>query len=40
MKGIIDENFNSICNNLLNKIYMKNLKDARISIDVNPNNMV
>ena len=40
MKGSIDENFNSICNNLLNKIYMKNLKDARISIDVNPNNMI
>ena len=40
MKGIIDENFNSICNNLLNKIYEQDKKDIRVFIDVNPNNMV
>lgn len=40
IKGCIDENTNEILNNCLKEIYDKNLKSTRISIDVNPNNMM
>lgn len=39
IKGNMDEEANKIFNNCLRKIYEKNLKETRISIDVNPNNM-
>ena len=40
MKGIVDSNFNGVCNDLLSQIYMRDVKDVRVSFDVNPNNMV
>ena len=40
MKGIVDSNFNGVCNELLSQIYMRDVKDVRVSFDVNPNNMV
>ena len=40
IKGCMDENTNSELNNMLKKVYAKNLKNTRISIDVNPNNMI
>ncbi len=40
MKGNMDEKINEICNNLLKQIYDKNQKDIRVTIDVNPNNMI
>ncbi|MNS86119.1 Primosomal protein N' [compost metagenome] len=40
IKGIMDEETNEILNNCLKEIYEQNLKSTRISIDVNPNNMM
>ena len=40
MKGILDSKFNGACNELLSQIYMRDVKDVRVSFDVNPNNMV
>ena len=40
MKGIVDSKFNGACNELLSQIYMRDVKDVRVSFDVNPNNMV
>lgn len=40
IKGSMDEETNIILNNCLKEIYEKNLKSTRISIDVNPNNMM
>ena len=40
IKGNIDETTNEILNDCLKNIYDKNYKYTRISIDVNPNNMI
>lgn len=40
IKGNIDEKSNKILNKMLREIYSRNLKNTRISIDVNPNNMM
>ena len=40
IKGKIDEKSNSILNKCLRNIYSKNLKSTRVSIDINPNNMM
>ena len=40
IKGQIDEKSNAILNRALHDIYSKNLKNTRISIDVNPNNLM
>lgn len=40
IKGNITENANKILNNCLKQIYNQNYKNTRISIDVNPNNMI
>ena len=40
VKGKVDEKSNSQLNKLLRDIYNKNLKSTRLSIDVNPNNMM
>ena len=40
LKGNIDENINDIINETLKQVYDKNLKDIRIVVDVNPNNMM
>ena len=40
LKGQIDEDFNLVCNELLKQIYERDLKNVRVSICVNPNNMV
>lgn len=40
VKGNIDEKSNAILNKALKEIYNKNLKTTRVSIDVNPNNMM
>ena len=39
VKGVMNEKANEVLNNYLKEIYQKDLKDTRISIDVNPNNM-
>ena len=39
IKGDMTEDINTILNNSLKDIYNQNIKDTRISIDVNPNNM-
>lgn len=39
IKAKADENLNQILNEFLKKAYEKDLKDVRISIDINPNNM-
>ena len=39
IKAKMNTDLNQILNEYLNEIYKKNLKDIRISIDVNPNNM-
>ena len=39
IKGNMTEEINRILNNSLKNIYKQNIKDTRISIDVNPNNM-
>ena len=40
IKGNMDEKTNMLLNDLLKEIYDKNIKDLRIGIDVNPNNMI
>lgn len=40
IKGNMNEKANKVFNECLSKIYEKNLKETRISIDVNPNNMM
>ena len=39
IKGIMTKRANEILNECLKEIYQENIKDTRISIDVNPNNM-
>ena len=36
----MNEKANEILNNCLKEIYNKDLKTTRVSIDVNPNNMI
>ena len=40
LKGNADNEINSIINETLKEVYDKNVKDIRIIVDVNPNNMV
>jgi primosomal protein N' (replication factor Y) len=40
IKGNMDENARTILNNCLKQAYSKNLKNTRVNIDVNPNNMM
>ncbi len=40
IKGNMTKQANEICNQCLKEIYRKNLKTTRITIDVNPNNMM
>ena len=40
IKGNIDEKANEILNNCLKEVYEKDYKNTRISIDINPNNMI
>ena len=40
LKGNITEEVNSIINECLQKIYEANYKNTRVSVDVNPNNMI
>ena len=40
IKGNMNEKANEILNNCLKEIYNKDLKTTRVSIDVNPNNMI
>lgn len=40
IKGNMTQQANEICNQCLKEIYRKNLKTTRITIDVNPNNMM
>ncbi len=40
IKGKVDEKSNAILNKALTNIYSKNLKNTKINIDVNPNNMM
>ena len=39
IKGVMNKKANEVLNNYLKKVYQKDLKDTRISIDVNPNSM-
>ena len=39
IKGTMSKSANEVLNNYLKEVYQKDLKDIRISIDVNPNNM-
>ena len=39
IKGVMEKEINEILNNYLREVYQKDLKDIRISIDVNPNSM-
>ncbi len=39
IKGIMTKKANEILNDCLKEIYQENIKDTRISIDINPNNM-
>ena len=39
IKGNMTKEMNKILNNSLKEVYQKNIKDTRITIDVNPNNM-
>ncbi len=39
IKGVMSEKLNKVLNNYLKEVYQKDLKEIRISIDVNPNNM-
>ena len=39
IKGVMNKKANEVLNNYLREIYQKDLKDTRISIDVNPNSM-
>ena len=40
IKGNMNEKANEILNDLLKKIYDKDYKNTKITVDVNPNNMV
>ena len=40
IKGNMTDYLNEVCNNLLKQIYSKNQKEIRVTIDVNPNNMI
>ena len=40
IKGNMNENTNELLNQLLKEVYNQNMKDLRITIDVNPNNMI
>ena len=40
IKGNMDENTNELLNQILKDVYNQNLKDLRITVDVNPNNMI
>lgn len=40
IKGNMDENTNELLNQILREIYNQNMKDLRVTIDVNPNNMM
>lgn len=40
IKGNVDNNANQILNDYLKNIYDKNYKNTKISIDINPNNMI
>ena len=40
LKGNIDDVINNIINETLKEIYNQNIKDMRIVVDVNPNNMM
>lgn len=40
IKGNMTKQANETLNNCLKEIYSKNLKTTRITIDVNPNNMI
>lgn len=40
VKGNITEEANMILNKCLRNVYQLNLKDTKVSIDVNPNNMI
>lgn len=39
IKGVMDKEANEVFNQVIMKIYSENIKDTRISIDINPNNM-
>ena len=40
IKGNITEDVNSTINECLQKVYEANYKNTRVSVDVNPNNMI
>ena len=40
IKGNMNENINHEINKCLKEVYNKNIKDVRITVDVNPNNMM
>ena len=40
IKGNMTENANQILNQCLKEVYHKNLKTTRVTMDVNPNNMM
>ena len=40
IKGNVDNKANKILNDYLKNIYEKNYKNTKISIDINPNNMI
>ena len=40
IKGNMNEQANEILNDLLKNIYNQNIKNTKVSIDVNPNSMV
>ena len=40
IKGNMNETANEVLNNCLKEVYNKDLKTTRVSIDVNPNNMI
>ncbi len=40
VKGNMTENINEVLNSCLKEVYQKNLKNTKVSIDVNPNNMI
>ena len=40
LKGNMDDNINAIISETLKEVYDQNIKDIRISVDVNPNNMM
>jgi len=40
IKGNMDDDINKSINECLKEVYQKNIKDVRITVDVNPNNMM